>query len=122
MLRAALSLSSIIALSLVSASAAEDTESANWVMPGCRAFLEGHHSDEQLRMGVCAGIIDGIVFDAQMSKGLLKQALVCPPPGATLMQEVRVVVAHIDQNPAESHVNFKYLAVRALHIAWPCKD
>jgi hypothetical protein len=126
MLVKALSLSSILVLSIVSASAAGDMKSANAIMPGCRAFLSSDYSrndyDAFLKAGLCAGTISGFVYEAAMSKGVLKQALFCPPLATTHEQEVRIVVAYIDKNPAESHKEFEFLALLALTDAWPCKD
>ena len=84
-------LTSVIVLSLIgAASAGEDTNSANAIMPGCRALLneqehlggQAHHYSEivTLQEGVCMGTISGLYYEAFWSKNILKTAFFCIPP------------------------------------------
>ena len=119
----ALSLSSIIVLSLVgTASAGEDSHSANAIMPGCRGFLS--NSDvtpvEAYEQGYCAGILEGLGYEAELSERVFKQAVFCVPEHVTREQELRVIVTYIDKHPEKMHLAF--LAIMALRDAWPCKD
>jgi hypothetical protein len=43
------------------------------------------------------------------------------PSGVTNGQMVRVVVRHIEAQPARMHQAFSHLALDALRDAWPCK-
>jgi hypothetical protein len=45
----------------------------------------------------------------------------CSPEGTNVGQAIRVIVAYSDQQPAQIHMQFRDLALRALHAAWPCK-
>lgn len=96
------------------ASFAEDLDSANSIMNGCRPFVAGTPSGSlgsAFQKGVCVGTVDTIVETAQP---------VCIPKGATTMQAVRIVVKYIDDRPARMHENFRVLAREALTEAWPC--
>jgi hypothetical protein len=122
-------ISGALALTVTAAEAAEDTNSANRFMPGCRSVLAGSSKVADLTpMGLCIGIVRGIGTMAILlnlgmpeHKGAL--ALICmdPPGEVTTAQEIRVVVAYIDARPARMHEDFGALAVEALHAAWPCK-
>jgi hypothetical protein len=135
MLGKALLLSSIIALSFIGAASAEDmdTNSANAIMPGCRAMINDmehlggpapHYSGiVVLKQGVCMGITTGLDSEATWSKSILKQkTFFCIPEAVTFGQKIRVVVAYIDKHPEKMREDFDWLAVLALAQAWPCKD
>ena len=80
-------------------------------MTGCRGNLT-QGSNEWLKMGYCAGVINEIMYAARD---------VCIPKGVTNEQGVRVVVAYIDRILARMHEDFAKLANEALAVAWPCK-
>ena len=40
---------------------AEDTPSANFIMPGCRNIVAGHSTDP-FKMGLCNGLISGLHY------------------------------------------------------------
>jgi hypothetical protein len=126
MLRKALSLSSVIVLSLVgAASAGEDSESANAIMRGCRMNPRETSNItlvDAWERGHCVGIITGLDADARYSGSILKHALFCPPEQVTYEQELRVVVAYIDKHPERMHERFTLLAMTALAVTSPCKD
>ncbi len=84
-----------------------DDTSANFIIPGCRAFI-----GPALRHGRCSGIVEGLVF---AGKG------VCAPRGSTIGQAVSIVVQYIDNRPGRQHEKFIALALEALKSAWPCK-
>ena len=105
-----------IAFVLFAATAgAQDLNSANHRMEGCRAAIGDRTTYSS---GYCLGLVDGIVFGEFGYYGAF-----CLPVGAgvTLMQMVRVVVAYIDARPARMHEDFRKLALEALIDAWPCK-
>lgn len=45
----------------------------------------------------------------------------CTPPGALPVQQLRIIVKYLEDNPTETHRSFYELAAEALHKAWPCK-
>jgi hypothetical protein len=47
---------------IITAAAAEDENSANHMLPGCRGFIDKSSSLDMYDMALCAGILDGIVF------------------------------------------------------------
>jgi Rap1a immunity proteins len=87
--------------------AQNDTVSANYIVPSCRAFL-GPASQQ----GRCSGIVEGLVF---AGKGL------CAPKASTTEHAVQIVVQYIEKRPARLDQNFIALAHDALKAAWPCK-
>ncbi|HYC17274.1 MAG TPA: Rap1a/Tai family immunity protein [Pseudolabrys sp.] len=88
--------------------AQNDATSANFIIPGCRAFL-----GPALQQDRCVGIVEGIIF---ASKGV-----VCPPKTSTTVQSVQIVVNYIDTRPTRQNDNFFALALDALKTTWPCK-
>ena len=104
----------ILAIVLGSAGprAQQDTNSANYIMLGCEAFLlDPIPTSKLLVAGVWAGIID------------ILQAIkpnTCLPGISTRRLLVRGVVTYINNNPARLHENFIDLAGEALEQTWPC--
>jgi hypothetical protein len=90
-----------------------DTNSANAITPGCRLFI-ANDPKEPFLQGYCAGLVDGL-----RQRGRTIEH--CSPREVTLGQAVRVVVQYIDNHPTRLREPFPYLAVEALHDAWPCK-
>ena len=99
---------------LATAAGAQNLNSSNYRMEGCRAAIGDRATDSS---GYCLGLVDGIVY------GETGRDTFCIPSGAgvTLGQEVRVIVAYIDARPARLHHDFRLLALEALIDAWPCK-
>ena len=97
------------------AALAKGVDSADYVMPGCRAFLVTGSNKELGRKPFCVGLIGLISGIAHMSKDI------CAPDGVTQEQAVRVVVQYIDSRPERMHEDFKKLALEAMKAAWPCK-
>jgi hypothetical protein len=93
------------------ASAEEDTTSANYVIPGCRHFIERDRIDPILQ-GWCMGMISGLVYLSDD---------VCTPSAVVRTQSARVIVQYIEARPARMHEDFKKLALEAMRAAWPCK-
>jgi hypothetical protein len=132
MVRSALFGAAALALTVTGA-AAEDRNSANYIMQGCRDVVTGKRAPLTVTDSArCMGIIEGISFMGGMVKLGLEfgpmpdprwQGLVCLdiPDGVTTGQMVRVVVAYIDAQLARMHEEFNLLALEALRDAWPCK-
>jgi len=92
---------------------AEDINTANNRIVGCRAYLQAKAAPTfDFDAGVCSGIVEG-VGDKTLD--------VCAPASATKEQAVQVVVQYIDSRPARLHDDFRALALEALRAAWPCK-
>src|SRR5262245_65114374 len=115
----------------VTMAAAEDTSSANYILPGCQDFL-GLKQPETARQGFCAGTVAGISFvgkdlhrlrPAYPSESDAVTGLYCLdiPEKVTLMQLVRGVIAYIETRPARVHEPFAEFALEALRTAWPCR-
>ena len=112
-----------------SAKAVEDRpDSANAIMPGCRASLSNQYNDqlEAIMAGVCVGTVNGLIFEAsvleQMSARVPHAEVFCAPEEVTIDQALRVVVAYIDAHPERMHERFPLLALLALTKAWPCNQ
>ena len=91
---------------------AEDINSANYVMKGCRSFASEQRNTDYFDQGYCAGLLVALAY---------ADPKICRPPGVTNYQTARVVVQYIDQRPARLHENFQKLASEALRLTWPCK-
>jgi Rap1a immunity proteins len=127
----------LLALTVTAATAAEDIESANRMLPGCKGFVANTITsrNDALMMGLCLGTVGAIAFMAQNSdvaisalsgEGqamLLKGSRRCAdiPSGVTNGQMVRVVVRYIEARSNRIHEPFHSLALEALLDAWPCR-
>lgn len=97
---------------------AQDT--GNQVIEGCRNFLSSGPRTT-LRDASDAGSCYGTVSAAVMYSKLYKDEIVfCAPNGYTMGQAVRIVLAYLEKHPEELHMPFAILALRALHVSWPC--
>jgi Rap1a immunity proteins len=94
---------------------AEDFQSANFMLPYCKAGLSGSNS---LRAGFCGGEILALLY---LGPEMLRPEIsFCPPSGVTGKQAVQVVVRDLEAHPEQLHQDFIALALVALHQAWPC--
>ena len=99
----------LIAAATTPAMAQASPDSAEWIMPGCQAFLSDGKG-EPFKQGVCLG----------MTAAVSEMAGICVPVGTTHEQSVRTVVRYIEARPAQAHKRFIQLAREALAAAWPC--
>ena len=105
----------LAALLIASPVWAEDADSANYVMPGCRNYIGDQPTNA---MGAyCLGIVYGLTYGLN---NMSPESYFCIPQGVRGAQGVRVVVAYIDARPARMHEDFAKLAFEALINAWPC--
>jgi Rap1a immunity proteins len=111
-----LTLAVVSCLLAVPAFAAPDVNSANFILPHCRAALQ-LDKPPGFMSGLCAGIIDALVG---VSSILPEGMRFCPPASSTNAQQQRVVVLYVEKHPERLHENFKHLVVDALREAWPC--
>ena len=114
----------VLALTVTAAPAVDF--SANYLMQGCRDWVNRSNGGLPTLQGVCAGIVMGIV-DASSLVRVLKpkgtEQLICLniPDAATVDQEIRVILRYIDSRPERMNERFSFLALEALRAAWPCK-
>ena len=96
------------------ARAQTDTDSANALMPGCKALLAGQYHAET---GKCLTIVSTLRNVGTFFAGNLR---FCVPVAATNGQVVQVVVTLADSIPQHWHQPFLKLAMGALRRTWPC--
>jgi hypothetical protein len=89
-----------------------DSESVNWMLPGCRVAFNGEVESNPYRAGMCVGTIEGIIYKSQD---------LCIPTGVNVRQAFAVVMRYIDQRPERWHQSFKAIANEALVTVWPCR-
>jgi hypothetical protein len=119
-----------LALALTVTAASAD-DSANYMLPGCRAYADRKPPYDRLfEQGLCAGVLRGIGFmggstmetvDGRVVRVPILEWCLDIPDAVTLRQMAKVVVAYIDARPAQMHEDFRLLALNALRTAWPCK-
>jgi hypothetical protein len=100
-----------ILLALTMPASAEDMNSANYFLPGCKGTLDPA-STPTWNQGLCAGFVAGVLYAAPN---------LCLPQGLTNNQAVAVVTKYIEARPERMHEPFGDLALEALTAAWPCK-
>src|SRR5438046_4596841 len=102
---------------------AQDFNSANHLLPGCRLILsfgEGRRptlDDDMAKASECAAIVKALRY---VSHYFPAQISACPPTQVTNGQMFRAVIAYIDARPRRMHEDFRELVIEALHQAWPC--
>jgi Ssp1 endopeptidase immunity protein Rap1a len=100
-----------ILLALTMPASAQDINSANFFLPGCKAFIP-RLTSRDFEGGRCVGFVHGLLFAVEN---------ICQPQGATIGQAVAVVIKYIEARPERTHESFGVLAYEALAAAWPCK-
>jgi len=105
-----------ILLALTIPASAQDTTTANQMLPGCKGLLDDRMTSgvSVYQQGRCGGYVASLVY------GVGEQEF-CSPKGVTIGQSVAVVVKYIEARPERMHENFGKLAFEALIAAWPCK-
>jgi hypothetical protein len=98
-------------------------ESANEILPGCRAFLAisqglsaGDELD-QIRVGICAGKISALLNVAPLLEPRLR---FCKSEGVTVRQATEVVLQRLEGQPELWHLSFDALALGAFVNAFRC--
>jgi hypothetical protein len=98
-------------------------ESANEILPGCRAFLVmsqepiAFNELELVRGGVCAGKVSALL---NIASALEPRFRFCRPEKVTVRQAIEVVVKRLEGNPDVWNQLFDALAMEAFVNAWPC--
>ena len=121
----------LVALTVMTAHAAEDEQSADFMLPYCRLTPQEMTADikKASNHSRCVGIVEGVsqMFNllraAQAAGTVQLDPLLCTsiPAGITKEQLVNVVVAYGETFPELTHRPFTVLAISAMHVAWPCK-
>jgi Rap1a immunity proteins len=115
----------LFAMVLATAATAEnDSQSANSIMPGCNAWVaqlsrgSAALGSNAFLAGECFGIVGTILYFARDFSFL---SAACPPANVTYSQAIQIVTAYINARPQRIQERFIDLATEALHDAWPCK-
>lgn len=103
----------------MAAEAKEDLFSANYMLPGCKAYL-AQSPPSGFAGGLCVGTVETLNFMTPT----LKRERGCAdiPRGVTNDQTVRVVIRYIEARPNRMHESFRLLALEAILNAWPCRN
>jgi Rap1a immunity proteins len=109
----------ILATSITTVLADENSFTGNRVYPECKEFLESS-SNHRLMQRVCLGLIEGVSEISSM-KALRIGGRLCVPPNVTLGQKLRAVTKFMDELPEAWHLPFSALVQPALFYTWPCK-
>jgi hypothetical protein len=111
-------------VSATAATAENDSQSANSIMPGCNAWIaqlgrgSTALSSNVFLAGECLGIVGAISY---FSRDFSYSSAAYPPANVTYNQAVQTVTAYINARPQRIQERFIDLATEALHDAWPCK-
>jgi hypothetical protein len=116
-MRCLLSILLLALTSNVSAAFAQDTASAQAMLPHCMAALK---SDTQSATGGrCMGIVATLSFVSRVLPDNLK---FCHPNTATPEQIVQAISSFMDANPDAVGQDFRLIALAAMRNKWPCQD
>jgi Rap1a immunity proteins len=104
-----------ILLALTIPASAQDTTTANQMLPGCKGLLDNSMTSgvSVYQQGRCGGYVASLVYGGGQE--------FCRPNGATIGQSVAVVIKYIEARPERMHEDFGKLAIEAMTAAWPCK-
>ncbi len=93
-----------------------DYYSGNYMLPHCEHYATVNRLD--VLAGRCGGIIETILF---LGKDLPISYKICAPKQVVPLQAGLVVVNYMKNHPEELHMPFKWIAIRALRLAWMCE-
>jgi hypothetical protein len=121
----------VIALTVTTAHAAEDEQSADFMLPYCRLTQKEVAADVKKASNYsrCVGIVEGVsqmfnLLNQAQAAGMAQlDPLLCTsiPAGITNEQLVNVVVTYGETFPELTHRPFTVLAISAIRVAWPCR-
>jgi len=125
-------LGALMTLAMTGANGADDTHSANYILPHCKLASDqmvGSPSNSYL-LGRCAGLVEGVINMAGLLKAMQTvgdiphlDPLLCAdvPDQVTIQEALKVVVRYGEAHPKEGPLPFTVLVLDALHDAWPCR-
>src|SRR5262245_28596658 len=101
-----------ILLALTIRARAEDTKTANRVLPGCKDSPDHRLTSgvSMYQQGRCSGYVANLVY------GVGEQEF-CSPKGVSIGHAVAVVIKYIEARPERMHEPFGDLALEALTAA-----
>lgn len=109
----------IVQITSAAAAAGKVDLSANHYLAACRDFASSRAIDrDTFTQGECFGAVSTAVEIAPL---LEPNFQTCIPNEVTASQSVAVVVHWLDRHPERWQQPFVFLALLALHEAWPCK-
>jgi Rap1a immunity proteins len=97
--------------------AAEDTRSAGFMLPHCKAGLDPATRDAL--GGGCLGIVGTLSF---VSRVLDQGLQFCQPSAISPEQLLGTVIDFVETHPERMQEDFRLLALTAMHDAWPCRE
>lgn len=126
-------LSVLMALPITTATAAENTHSADYVLPYCKLTADqvADNPSNSYLVGRCAGLVEGVINMSGLLKAMQTvgdiphlDPLLCAavPEQVTIEEALKVVVKYGETHPREGPLPFAVLVLDALHEAWPCKQ
>jgi Rap1a immunity proteins len=130
--------SALMALLATTALAQQNKDSANYLLPACRAFVEPKElaNVDPMDMALCLGTVLGLAHVAKYSvvssaafsgpgkSRAMKEHWRCVdiPSDASQAELMHAVVGYIEARPKRLHESFRTLALEGLFDAWPCKS
>jgi hypothetical protein len=99
-------------------SPSNEQDTARYIMPGCRAFLD--HNTPDKGMALLEGVCLGQVRAAVLGLAARDPNLFCGPSDTPFNEVVRVVVDYIQEQPSRLDETFAFLSEEALLLRWPC--
>jgi Rap1a immunity proteins len=100
-----------------SSMAADDTRSAGFMLPHCKAGLDP--STRDAIGGGCIGIVGTLSF---VSHVLDEGLRFCQPEAVSPEQLLGKVIDFVETHPERMQEDFRLLALTAMHDAWPCRE
>ena len=124
--------SALLVLGITTAYAAENTHSADYMLPYCKLTSNQvvDSAQDSYLHGRCAGLVEGVMQMASLLKAMQTvgdiehlDPLLCAavPDQVTIQQALKVVVRYGETHPKEGPLPFTVLVLDALHDAWPCR-
>jgi hypothetical protein len=117
-----------MALTVTAANAAVQDllTSTNYILPGCKAFLERGNNIDLTKQGFCMGMVVGLSSMQQLEKArqegkVAVQYCFDMPGDVSPDQAIKVIIKYADLHPERLHYSFVHVALTALHETWPCK-
>ena len=109
----------VIAHALATPAAVAAPESAAFLLPACRVYVQSADRGERLRLerGVCLGTIETVL---RLHRQLRAAYQFCPPRQVTLLTAVQTVVAFAEGR-RDLDQPLHALAIEAFQQTWPCK-
>jgi hypothetical protein len=116
----AIVVSAFMGTAIMTSVAAQDVDSANYLLSDCEAAIGSSRVGNGFNEGYCLGVVAGLASIGGSLTGGPRCLNI--PKGITRGQMLRVVVRYIEAQPKRLHEPFASLAFEGLHDAWPCRN